>query len=43
MYRMSTCPEAKDMQITVDCLLLSPLVSMSPKQWLSESINLSNK
>lgn len=41
---MSMCPEAKDMQITVDCLLLSPFVSMSPNRGcLRTSVSLMSK
>lgn len=38
------CPEAKDMQITVDYLLLSPLVSLSPNgDCLRTAVSLMNK
>lgn len=41
------CPEAKDMQITVDCLLLSfitvTICQHVTKQGLSEDISLSNE
>lgn len=42
--KISLCPEAKDMQITVYYLLLSPFVSLSPNRGcLRTSVSLMNK
>lgn len=41
---MSMCPEAKEIQITVDYLLLLPFVSMSPnRSCLRTSVSLMSK